>query len=82
MFQSPPQETAIERIALNAKTGGSANSGGNNSSGADVMLGIASGPFVWLWAFCPLIESVRMNLIGKFLLKKFYCIVQKKILTA
>ncbi|XP_053613493.1 BTB/POZ domain-containing protein KCTD3 [Plodia interpunctella] len=66
MFQSPVQDSAIERIALNAKTGSSANSSGNTSTGTDVMLGIASGPLLRLWAFSTHIEPVRMNLIGTF----------------
>ncbi|XP_013183852.1 BTB/POZ domain-containing protein KCTD3 [Amyelois transitella] len=66
MFQSPVQDSAIERIALNAKTGGGASSGSNTSSGTDVMLGIASGLLLRLWAFSTHIEPVRMNLIGTF----------------
>ncbi|CAK1550473.1 unnamed protein product [Leptosia nina] len=65
VFQSPVQETAIERIALNAKTGG-ATSSGNSSAGSDVMLGIASGLFVRLWAFSTHSEPVRRTLIGTF----------------
>ncbi|KAF9808188.1 hypothetical protein SFRURICE_017340 [Spodoptera frugiperda] len=52
VFQSPVQDSVIERIALNAKTGGGGgNSSGNNTTGTDVMLGIASGAHVRLWAF-------------------------------
>ncbi|CAG4957455.1 unnamed protein product [Colias eurytheme] len=64
-FQSPVQESTIERIALNAKTGG-ATSGGNSSAGTDVMLGISSGPLVRLWAFSTHTEPVRRTLIGTF----------------
>ncbi|XP_026314953.1 BTB/POZ domain-containing protein KCTD3 [Hyposmocoma kahamanoa] len=67
VFQSPVQDSVIERIALNAKTsGGGANSSGNNSSGTDVMLGIASGPLVRLWAFSTHSEPIRRTLIGTF----------------
>ncbi|XP_072929793.1 BTB/POZ domain-containing protein KCTD3 [Epargyreus clarus] len=66
VFQSPVQDSVIERIALNAKTGGSATSSGNNSAGTDVMLGIASGPLVRLWAFSTHTEPVRRTLIGTF----------------
>ncbi|KAG6455448.1 hypothetical protein O3G_MSEX009226 [Manduca sexta] len=67
VFQSPVQESVIERIALNAKTGGGGGgSSGNNSTGTDVMLGIASGPFVRLWAFSTHSEPTRMTLIGTF----------------
>ncbi|XP_045776444.1 BTB/POZ domain-containing protein KCTD3 [Maniola jurtina] len=66
VFQSPVQDSVIERIALNAKTGGSATSNGNNSTGTDVMLGIASGPLVRLWAFSTHTEPVRRTLIGTF----------------
>ncbi|XP_059053337.1 BTB/POZ domain-containing protein KCTD3 [Achroia grisella] len=66
VFQSPVQDSVIERIALNAKTGGSANSSGNNSAGTDVMLGITSGPLVKLWAFSTHTEPVRRTLIGTF----------------
>nr|XP_026494338.1 BTB/POZ domain-containing protein KCTD3 isoform X1 [Vanessa tameamea] len=66
IFQSPVQDSVIERIALNAKTGGGATSSGNNSSGTDVMLGIASGPLVRLWAFSTHTEPVRRTLIGTF----------------
>ncbi|XP_034834060.1 BTB/POZ domain-containing protein KCTD3 [Maniola hyperantus] len=66
VFQSPVQDSVIERIALNAKTGGSAASNGNNSTGTDVMLGIASGPLVRLWAFSTHTEPVRRTLIGTF----------------
>ncbi|CAH0728519.1 unnamed protein product, partial [Brenthis ino] len=66
VFQSPVQDSVIERIALNAKTGGGATSSGNNSSGTDVMLGIASGPLVRLWAFSTHTEPVRRTLIGTF----------------
>ncbi|CAG9565568.1 unnamed protein product [Danaus chrysippus] len=65
VFQSPVQDSAIERIALNAKTGG-ATSSGSNSTGTDVMLGIASGPLVRLWAFSTHTEPLRRNLIGTF----------------
>ncbi|CAH4036884.1 BTB/POZ domain-containing protein KCTD3 [Pieris brassicae] len=65
VFQSPVQESTIERIALNAKTGGATTSG-SNSSGTDVMLGIASGLFVRLWAFSTHTEPVRRTLIGTF----------------
>ncbi|XP_038206901.1 BTB/POZ domain-containing protein KCTD3 [Zerene cesonia] len=64
-FQSPVQESTIERIALNAKTGG-ATSGGNSSAGTDVMLGVSSGPLVRLWAFSTHTEPVRRTLIGTF----------------
>ncbi|XP_023935970.1 BTB/POZ domain-containing protein KCTD3 [Bicyclus anynana] len=66
VFQSPVQDSVIERIALNAKTGGSATSSGNNTTGTDVMLGIASGPLVRLWAFSTHTEPVRRTLIGTF----------------
>ncbi|KAJ0173557.1 hypothetical protein K1T71_010706 [Dendrolimus kikuchii] len=67
VFQSPVQDSVIERIALNAKTGGGgSNSSGNSSSGTDVMLGIASGPLVRLWAFSTHSEPVRRTLIGTF----------------
>ncbi|XP_028170407.1 BTB/POZ domain-containing protein KCTD3 [Ostrinia furnacalis] len=67
VFQSPVQESLIERIALNAKTGGGgANNSGNNASGTDVMLGIASGSLVRLWAFSTHGEPVRRTLIGTF----------------
>ncbi|KAL0819543.1 hypothetical protein ABMA28_007639 [Loxostege sticticalis] len=67
VFQSPVQESLIERIALNAKTsGGGANSSGNNASGTDVMLGIGSGSLVRLWAFSTHGEPVRRTLIGTF----------------
>ncbi|CAH2094700.1 unnamed protein product [Euphydryas editha] len=66
IFQSPVQDSVIERIALNAKTGGGATSGGTSSSGTDVMLGIASGPLVRLWAFSTHTEPVRRTLIGTF----------------
>ncbi|CAB3249305.1 unnamed protein product [Arctia plantaginis] len=67
VFQSPVQETVIERIALNAKTsGGGGTSSGNTSSGSDVMLGIASGSYVRLWAFSTHSEPVRRTLIGTF----------------
>lgn len=65
VFQSPVQDSVIERIALNAKTGGGGTSGSNNSTGTDVMLGIASGPLVKLWAFSTHSEPVRRTLIGK-----------------
>ncbi|CAH0400560.1 unnamed protein product [Chilo suppressalis] len=67
VFQSPVQDSVIERIALNAKTGGSsANASGNNATGTDVMLGVASGPLVRLWAFSTHGEPVRRTLIGTF----------------
>ncbi|KAI5630997.1 BTB/POZ domain-containing protein [Phthorimaea operculella] len=67
VFQSPVQDSVIERIALNAKSGGGgANTSGNNSAGTDVMLGIASGPLVRLWAFSTHTEPVRRTLIGTF----------------
>lgn len=66
VFQSPVQDSVIERIALNAKTGGGGTSGSNNSTGTDVMLGIASGPLVKLWAFSTHSEPVRRTLIGSF----------------
>ncbi|XP_049877979.1 BTB/POZ domain-containing protein KCTD3 [Pectinophora gossypiella] len=67
VFQSPVQDSVIERIALNAKTGGGgANSSGNNSAGTDVMLGVASGPLVRLWAFSTHTEPVRRTLVGTF----------------
>ncbi|XP_050674971.1 BTB/POZ domain-containing protein KCTD3 [Leptidea sinapis] len=64
-FQSPVQESTIERIALNAKSGGS-TTGGSTTTGNDVMLGIASGPLVKLWAFSTHMEPVRRTLIGTF----------------
>ncbi|XP_068619313.1 BTB/POZ domain-containing protein KCTD3 isoform X2 [Battus philenor] len=66
VFQSPVQDSVIERIALNAKTGGSATSSGSNTSGTDVMLGIASGSLVRLWAFSTHTEPVRRTLVGTF----------------
>ncbi|KAL4717945.1 hypothetical protein ACJJTC_001363 [Scirpophaga incertulas] len=67
VFQSPVQDSIIERIALNAKTGGGgANASGNNSAGTDVMLGIASGSLVRLWAFSTHAEPVRRTLVGTF----------------
>lgn len=68
VFQSPVQDSVIERIALNAKTGGGATSSGSNTSGTDVMLGIASGPLVRLWAFSTHTEPVRRTLVGKTML--------------
>ncbi|XP_014371943.2 BTB/POZ domain-containing protein KCTD3 isoform X2 [Papilio machaon] len=66
VFQSPVQDSVIERIALNAKTGGGATSSGSNTSGTDVMLGIASGSLVRLWAFSTHTEPVRRTLVGTF----------------
>ncbi|XP_041969332.1 BTB/POZ domain-containing protein KCTD3 [Aricia agestis] len=66
VFQSPVQDSPIERIALNAKSGSSATSSGNNNAGTDVMLGISSGPLVRLWAFSTHAEPVRRTLIGTF----------------
>ncbi|CAH2045175.1 unnamed protein product, partial [Iphiclides podalirius] len=66
VFQSPVQDSVIERIALNAKTGGGATTSGSNASGTDVMLGIASGPLVRLWAFSTHTEPVRRTLVGTF----------------
>lgn len=67
VFQSPVQDAFIERIALNAKTGGAgANASGNNVTGTDVMLGVASGSLVRLWAFSTHGEPVRRTLIGTF----------------
>ncbi|XP_073950300.1 BTB/POZ domain-containing protein KCTD3 [Choristoneura fumiferana] len=67
VFQSPVQDSVIERIALNAKTGGGgATASGTNASGTDVMLGIASGPLVRLWAFSTHSEPVRRTLVGTF----------------
>ncbi|XP_050551195.1 BTB/POZ domain-containing protein KCTD3 [Spodoptera frugiperda] len=67
VFQSPVQDSVIERIALNAKTGGGGgNSSGNNTTGTDVMLGIASGAHVRLWAFSTHSEPVRRTLVGTF----------------
>ena len=66
VFQSPVQDSVIERIALNAKTGGGAGtSSGTNSTGTDVMLGIASGAHVRLWAFSTHSEPVRRTLVGE-----------------
>ena len=48
------QEAAIERVAINAKVGG-----------GEVMLGIACGPLIKLWAIASHIEPVRRNLVGK-----------------
>ncbi|XP_063628027.1 BTB/POZ domain-containing protein KCTD3 [Cydia splendana] len=66
VFQSPVQDSVIERIALNAKTGGGATASGTNTTGTDVMLGIASGPLVRLWAFSTHSEPVRRTLVGTF----------------
>ncbi|GBP74602.1 hypothetical protein EVAR_49183_1 [Eumeta japonica] len=67
VFQSPVQDSPIERIALNAKTsGGGAGASGATSAGTDVMLGVASGPLVKLWAFSTHTEPVRRTLIGTF----------------
>lgn len=68
VFQSPVQEAVIERIALNAKTGGGTSSG-TNATGTDVMLGVASGPLVRLWAFSTHSEPVRRTLIGEFIVE-------------
>ncbi|XP_026743077.1 BTB/POZ domain-containing protein KCTD3-like isoform X1 [Trichoplusia ni] len=67
VFQSPVQDSVIERIALNAKTGGGGGtSSGNSTTGTDVMLGIASGAHVRLWAFSTHSEPVRRTLVGTF----------------
>ncbi|KAF9415458.1 hypothetical protein HW555_006880 [Spodoptera exigua] len=67
VFQSPVQDSVIERIALNAKTGGGGGtSSGNSSTGTDIMLGIASGAHVRLWAFSTHSEPVRRTLVGTF----------------
>lgn len=66
VFQSPVQDSPIERIALNAKTGGGgASTSGNSASGSDVMLGVASGPIVRLWAFSTHGEPIRRTLVGE-----------------
>ncbi|CAG9132843.1 unnamed protein product [Plutella xylostella] len=67
VFQSPVQDSPIDRIALNAKTGGTgASTSGATASGTDIMLGIASGSIVRLWAFSTHGEPVRRTLIGTF----------------
>lgn len=53
VFQLPVQEAAIERVAINAKVGG-----------GEVMLGIACGPLIKLWALAAHIEPIRRTLIG------------------
>jgi hypothetical protein len=53
VFQLPVPEAAIERVAINAKVGG-----------GEVMLGIACGPLIKLWALAAHIEPIRRTLIG------------------
>lgn len=69
VFQSPVQDSPIERIALNAKggTGGGGTSGGGGGGGnsSDVMLGVASGSLLRLWAFSTHSEPIRRTLVGK-----------------